>query len=141
MENNNFQITSDWLPCKSDEKKIFSFLTSIQHLESILPKDKVNSIEIIQDNKLKFQIESIITLTLFIKHSHLSENADKPSVIEYQSEPFGKYHLNLIVHLQNNQSQISLTGHLNPFVLSIAKNKLTHLVKRINQELAQLALS
>lgn len=137
MKNNNFQIPSEWLNCKSNTKDLFVFLSSIQNLEKILPKDKINNIQIL-DNKLSFQIENIITLNLFINKTELT---DKLSYIEYQSEPFGNYHLSLTVNFQNNQSQIILTGYLNPFVLSIAQKKLTHLIQRINQELAAFIIT
>lgn len=140
MENNNFEIKSEWANCKYSEKKLFDFLNSVQHLESILPKDKINNIQI-KDHHLSFEIENIITLSLYINKSEFSNHPESVSFIEYLSEPFGNYHLCLIAKLQNNQSQIVLTGYLNPFILSIAKKKLTHLVHCINQELSVLELN
>lgn len=137
--SNNFEIKSDWLNCKSSDDKLFSFLTSVQHLESILPKDRVHNIHL-EDNKLSFSIENIITLQLYIHQSYKGNTETEHSFIEYMSEPFGSYHLCLQVYLKKHQSQIVLTGYLNPFVLSIAKNKLTHLVKRINKELSELVI-
>ncbi|GAB4200592.1 MAG: hypothetical protein Fur0023_04070 [Bacteroidia bacterium] len=138
MENNNFEITSEWLVCKTSTQKLFDFLSDIKNLESILPKDKIHNIQL-ENNELSFQIENIITLSLHIRHIQPFNSSDTAS-IEYLSKPFGNYHLQLNALFQNNQSQIILSGHLNPFVLSIAKKKLTHLVNRINQELASFSI-
>ncbi|RME16125.1 MAG: hypothetical protein D6799_05285 [Bacteroidetes bacterium] len=135
MENRNFEIHSEWLQCRADTQQLFEFLSNIQNLESILPKDKVNSIQS-TNNTLSFQIENIITLTLFIHQLKPFSSDNHQANIEYLSKPFGNYHLRLNVHFNNNQSQIVLSGYLNPFVLSIAKKKLIHLINRINQELS-----
>lgn len=138
MENNNFEIPSGWLQCQIPQKELFEFLSNIHNLEKILPKDKIQNFQI-QDNKISFEIESIIQLKLFITQKNYSENPNNLSYIKYQSEPFGNYHLELTAQFQNNQSQIILSGYLNPFVLSIARKKLTYLVERINQELAKFS--
>jgi len=132
---NTFEIHSDTLTCQSPSDKLIQFLSDIHHLESILPKDKIHNINSPDNNTIRFDIENIISLTLHIDQSN-------PNTIIYRSEPFGNYFLVLIVHFNDqNQSQITLTGHLNPFVLSIAKNKLTHLVNKINKELSELKLT
>lgn len=142
MNNNNFEISSQWIECKTSTPQLFEFLSNIKNLQSILPKDKVHHIEYPDDKHLRFSIENIITLTLHISNTatYNSENPSQPYLVEYTSEPFGNYHLILKAELIPQKSKIILTGHLNPFVLSIAKNKLTHLVNRINQELSQLTL-
>jgi hypothetical protein len=132
---NTFEIHSDTLTCQSPSDKLIRFLSDIHHLESILPKDKIHNINSPDKNTIRFDIENIISLTLHIDQSN-------PNTIIYRSEPFGNYFLVLIVHFNDQyQSQITLTGHLNPFVLSIAKNKLTHLVNKINKELSELKLT
>jgi len=132
---NNFAIHSDTLTCQSPSYKLIQFLSDIHHLESVLPKDKIHNINSPDNNTIRFDIENIITLTLHIDQSN-------PNTIIYRSEPFGNYFLILIVQFnEQNQSQITLTGHLNPFVLSIAKNKLTHLVNKINKKLSELKLT
>lgn len=136
---NNFEIASDWKTCQSSTDKLIHFLTNIKHLESILPKDKIHNFQVLENNKISFEIEQIIQLTLSIDYHQ--KNTTEPYKIFYHSEPFGNYHLSLIAQFQNNQSQILLTGHLNPFVLSIARKKLQHLVNRINQELSNLIIS
>lgn len=139
LENNNFEIQSEWLSCNTPTAQLIQFLSDITHLESILPKDKIRNFKVLDKNKISFEIENIIQLTLSI---YLDENTISEShKIYYHSEPFGNYHLSLIAQFQNNQSQILLTGHLNPFVLSIARKKLQHLVNRINQELSNLIVS
>ncbi|GIV27344.1 MAG: hypothetical protein KatS3mg027_1158 [Bacteroidia bacterium] len=139
VNNNNFEIASDWKICQSTINKLIQFLTNIKHLESILPKDKIHNFQVLENNKISFEIEQIIQLTLSIDYDE--NNTVEPHRIYYHSEPFGNYHLSLIAQFQNNQSQIILTGNLNPFVLSIARKKLQHLVDRINQELSNLILS
>lgn len=136
---NNFEIQSEWLPCRTSPEKLITFLSDINHLESILPKDKIKNIQSTKPNSLSFEIENIIQLTL---HINTTNPPSHPSyqAIRYTSEPFGNYHLELIAQFNHQQSQIILTGHLNTFVLSIAKNKLKHLVQKINQELSSLSL-
>ncbi|MEW6774535.1 MAG: hypothetical protein AB1304_11120 [Bacteroidota bacterium] len=138
MENNNFEIHSGWLSSQASQKDLFEFLSHIQNLEKILPKDKIQNIQATSD-KISFEIENIIQLKLFIKEKYFSESNEQTSFIQYQSEPFGNYHLELTAQFQNNQSQIILSGYLNPFVLSIARKKLTYLVERINQELVKFS--
>ena len=136
---NNFEIQSEWLPCQTPPEKLISFLLDINHLESILPKDKIKNIQSTQPDSISFEIENIIQLTLHIDTTQPSFN-NTYHTVRYTSEPFGNYHLELIAQFDHLYSQIILTGHLNTFVLSIAKNKLKHLVQKINKELSSLSL-
>ena len=149
MSSTNFEIKSDWLECQTSTQRLMTFLSDIQHLESILPKDKIKNFQVLDKDKIRFDIENIITLTLHITPINPFVNSDKSlefnhsslyNAIQYTSEPFGNYYLILKALFDNQKSQVILTGYLNPFVLSIAKNKLTHLVQRINQELAALEM-
>jgi len=149
LSSTNFEIKSDWLECQTSTQRLMTFLSDIQHLETVLPKDKIKNFQVIDKDKIRFDIENIITLTLHITSIYSSDYSDKkidshhPSLfntIQYTSEPFGNYYLILKAIFDSQKSQIVLTGYLNPFVLSIAKNKLTHLVQRINQELAALKM-
>ncbi len=133
---NNFEISSDWLECKEPKEKLFTFLSNIKNLESVLPKDKINNFQYINSDKISFEIENIITLVLYIQ-----EVCSSPTFVQYASEQFGKYYLTLRADFQDNKSQITLSGYLNEFVLSIAKKKLTFLVQKINTKLAELSLN
>lgn len=134
--NNNFEINSEWLKCQSSQEKLFAFLSEIKNLESVLPKDKIQNFQYVDTDKISFEIENIIQLTLYIEQ----KDARIP-YIQYASEPFGKYHLNLKAEFDNNKSKITLSGYLNEFVLSIARKKLTNLVQKINTKLSELHLN
>ncbi|MCX7728220.1 MAG: hypothetical protein N2203_02005 [Bacteroidia bacterium] len=140
MESNNFEISSTWLRCSTSEEIIFDFLSHLKNLEHILPKDKIQNIQF-QNNKLSFEIENIIKLTLFINQIKQKKDTTDISFIEYLSEPFGNYYLLLKASFKDNQSQIVLSGYLNPFVLNIAKKKLNYLVNKINEKLSEFSPS
>mgnify|MGYP007100548403 CR=1 FL=1 len=134
MSSTNFEIKSDWLECQTSTQRLMAFLSDIQHLESILPKDKIKNFQVLDKDKIRFDIENIITLTLHITPIP-SPNSDKnlksnPSslfnAIQYTSEPFGNYYLILKALFDNQKSQIVLTGYLNPFVLSYCTNASIH---------------
>lgn len=141
MKNKNFEISSAYKSCIAPTHHLFQFLSDINNLEKILPKDKTNNFQAKDNQRISFAIESIITLTLYIQDKYLENISEKSSYINYRSEHFGDYYLELKAEFLNNQSKIILSGYLNPFVLSIAKNKLTHLVERINHELSLLEIS
>ncbi len=140
MKNNSsFEIISECLECQTDQEKLFTFLSNIKNFETILPKDKIQNCKI-TDNKISFEIENIITLTLYVSNSYASNNHPKFQYIQYASEPFGDYYLTLKAEFENNKSKIILSGSLNPFVLSIANKKLSRLVQKINLKLSELVI-
>jgi len=103
LSSTNFEIKSDWLECETSTQRLMAFLSDIQHLESILPKDKIKNFQVLDKDKIRFDIENIITLTLHITPIHPSSpHSDKSlksnplslfNAIQYTSEPFGNYYL------------------------------------------------
>ncbi len=132
----NFEIDSEWQECRSSQEELFSFLSQLQNLEKVLPKDKIEKFECIEEGKCRFEISGLIPLVLYIKE----KNKAIP-YIEYASEPFNDYYLILKAQFHQNKSKIILSGYLNKFILSMASKKLKALVERINQELSLLKIN
>jgi hypothetical protein len=133
-----FSLESESRSTASNIRALFGFISDFKNFGSILPADKVQDFEY-SENKCSFTIKGITAMTVTLNSKTEFDH------ILFRSQGLGKFDFSLHVRFAGEPDapgscSVKLSGDINPFILSMAKNQLQGLVDTMALRLSELAV-
>lgn len=119
-----------------NEDKVFSFLSDLRNLESLVPKEKLTTWEFHED-RCKLGIAGIGEIELRLVEKEPSK------LIKLASGNDSPYSFNLWIQLKqmaekDTRTRLTLQADLNPFLQTMARNPLQKFVDTLVDEMAKI---
>ncbi len=121
---------------EENEDKVFSFLSDLRNLESLVPKEKLTTWEFHED-RCKLGIAGIGEIELLLVEK------EPCKLIKLASGNASPYSFNLWIQLKqmeekDTRTRLTLQADLNPFLQAMARNPLQKFVDTLVDEMAKI---